>query len=978
MMEDSKMDVVLTDTVEHAPYLNWSPEHPNLYKMDIFSYRYNQDPSDSVNLTDFSSSAIKLNFQPIKAVTPVGWRPIGGEMYDSSIGYGWNVQQHDRQRGSSMDPLLDTLVTIDRNTEATFSYDVDDGDYVLTLQFGDPLHPTAAEAFLGSDSNNMDMVIVRDAVDANGVVVVLKSLTVTDGKLKITIPSMSNGSIGTSVSYLVLEPRLAVTEAKWQLGLKHFEILDHESYDVGFRTFAVEGDEFILNGFPYKIRGANHCPNILRPNDEKLADWFTKKVHDKNINFSRAHSVPMNDVWFNAANKNGLAISQEGTWPWLMFGGRASNIPSAERIRLWQREWLSLVNKYKNHPSLLLWTMNNEMKFFLENEYEPWKILSDTIKATRSIDPTRPVIADSGYARKMAWDGLPAALPGTDDPIVAVAGPGQQRIANITDLDDGDVDDVHKYYGWYDNDTFFSLRDGVTFGTDKTPGRPYISQELSTGYPDADTGHAIKHYIYTHINPQAWVGRWAFEDKDPRYFLERHALITKETAEVFRTTYRKISAGVMMFSLNSWFKNVYDVNSISPWPTLDAVSMAHEPVMASVYLNGRNFYTGAVEEVDAFVVNDSTDRENFDGVVVEWQVVYNNNVLSFGRKDWSMAGQLAYFDSFSGTLTFTVPDKLPEAKITAELVLNLYSNGRYLSTNRYSILVCEQDFAKTRDILNVGFFGNSDGYLKPLMERLGIHVITPLDSLTSLRDSSALLYDAVIVGSFPPEEHDSLREYIRSGGRVLFQDSGDQVMALFPNEIYRFHSRAREIVTPTLASFGTGVFTDLDPTDLSWFQGSENFSGSPKQGHVPYAASCSYNVLRDSHAVTPLGETTEIHGYKSDGGDRYHPDKTIDDIQSSPLLEVKLGSGSAIVSCMLFEATADPIGNRLLINVLAHLAKKSGHHHAPPEVGETFFVSSGSFRGTAVDSAAVTTSGLALCGSTLISIILMTIAVVGI
>lgn len=186
-----------------------------------------------------------------------------------------------------------------------------------------------------------------------------------------------------------------------ELGLNHFDILDHQSYDIGFRTFTAIGDDFYLNGRPYKVRGANHLPNILRPNDAALADWFTKIIHGKNINFSRAHSAPMTDTWFKAANKNGVAISQEGTWPWLMHGGRVDSIPSPEILRLWLSEWLALVNQHKNHPSLLMWTMNNESKLYLSNHPATWSVLSDAIKALRQIDPTRPIVADSGYARKL-------------------------------------------------------------------------------------------------------------------------------------------------------------------------------------------------------------------------------------------------------------------------------------------------------------------------------------------------------------------------------------------------------------------------------------------------------------------------------------------------------------------------------------------------------------------------------------------------
>src|SRR6202044_273096 len=49
-----------------------------------------------------------------------------------------------------------------------------------------------------------------------------------------------------------------------------------DDYEVpfGFRTFSVDGDKLVLNGKPFRIRGANPFPNTLRPNDPKLARKF--------------------------------------------------------------------------------------------------------------------------------------------------------------------------------------------------------------------------------------------------------------------------------------------------------------------------------------------------------------------------------------------------------------------------------------------------------------------------------------------------------------------------------------------------------------------------------------------------------------------------------------------------------------------------------------------------------------------------------
>jgi hypothetical protein len=152
------------------------------------------------------------------------------------------------------------------------------------------------------------------------------------------------------------------------------------------------------------------------------------------------HCVPCM-TWLNAADEGGMRVSFEGTWPWLMLQGEP---PEANLLEIWKDEFASLVRKHRNHPSLIFWTVNNEMKFEVFDKKNPerlrekWEILSDMMKTIRSIDPTRPAACDSSYCR-------------------------QEVAAEYEDLirpsgfDDGDIDDAHGYYGWNDPSFFHFL-----------------------------------------------------------------------------------------------------------------------------------------------------------------------------------------------------------------------------------------------------------------------------------------------------------------------------------------------------------------------------------------------------------------------------------------------------------------------------------------------------------------------------------------
>ena len=60
-------------------------------------------------------------------------------------------------------------------------------------------------------------------------------------------------------------------------------------------------------------------------------------------------------------------------------------IPDKGVLDLWSSEWLRVMKKYRNHPSVFFWTVNNEMKFYdldadTERAKQKFRIVSDVVK----------------------------------------------------------------------------------------------------------------------------------------------------------------------------------------------------------------------------------------------------------------------------------------------------------------------------------------------------------------------------------------------------------------------------------------------------------------------------------------------------------------------------------------------------------------------------------------------------------------------
>lgn len=654
--------------------------------------------------------------------------------------------------------------------------------------------------------------------------------------------------------------------------------IDNYRVRFGFRTFLVDGNRFLLNGHPFWLRGADPFPNTLCPNDSVLAHRFMKLAHDGNVRVTRTHIVPFTSTWLDAADDEGVAVSYEGTWPWLMLRG---DPPDDALIKDWRDEYISLIREYRNHPSIILWTVNNEMKFEQEDPTKitkKWTILSDTIKAMRKADPTRPIVADSSYVRKRALRGYNA-------------------LVKPLGLDDGDVDDAHNYYGWYSG-SFFNLYDGE-FNSQATPGRPLISQEMSTGYPNNDDGHPVRFYLFKHYVPQAFVGDDAYENADPAIFLKRQALMTKEVAETLRRTSHDTAAGVLMFSYLTWFQTPWIADDIKPWPAYYALQTAMQPVLVSAELYGRHFYSDTTFQARVCIVNDSEDFRAIPKGRLHWEFQDEGRTLSAG--DMAVPS-VAYYKNQWLNVNFKTPENLPDPRTDAQLVLSLeLSDGKRLSENHYDLVVATPEWAVNGSdkLTNIKLWNPGN----QTIDSLHNPPITRVDSISNVKPTDVLIVgplDGVTLDSSDGEE---LKDFVAGGGRVLMLHPENSLVSLFPDLVRSYKSKAGEIVTMHIPE--SPVFSAIEPLDIAWFDRGER--------QTPIACSGVYQIIQGQAGISALADQCDAHGYLSNPPE-------VEKYAGSPLVEIRIGKGRIIASELNFESAGnDPISRRLLSNIINYL-----------------------------------------------------------
>lgn len=662
--------------------------------------------------------------------------------------------------------------------------------------------------------------------------------------------------------------------------LSEAAVLDRRLVSFGFRTFAVKDGKLHLNGKPFWLRGADHFPHALRPNDAVLAQRFLQLARAGNVVATRTHTAPFSETWLQAADEVGMAASFEGTWPWLMLSGEP---PSGDLLKDWSDEFLSLIRKHRNHPSIVLWTVNNEMKFEMFDSARPqlldrkWKILSDMVKAIRVADPTRPIVCDSSYCRERI-------------------GAEYQDVVVRHGYDDGDIDDMHRYPGWYEPSFFDYFRGELARGQ-FYPGRPLISQEMSTGYPRNDDGHPCRFYLFKHYTPQSLVGYEAYENRDPAIFLKRQAFITKELAEAIRRTSRDHCSGILHFAYLSWFKEVYKAESIRPFETYHALQRALQPVLSSAELFGRHFYAGQQKEIRVCIVNDAVDSLRLRESELEWHIEHQGEVLARGT---IKVGPVAYYANEWYDVAIAIPELAPAQRIDARLGLSLRTDGVLRSENVYDVAIAAPSWAWTpRSFEAVVLDG--DGGIPLALRKPGVRsALSPQD----VKPTEI----AIITNGEPslriPEMAHTIRAHNTRGGSVLLFNSGPQLAKLFPHQVQGFRLASSEIATMRVSE--SPVFEGLNPLDLAWWE-----LGS---GELPRVCRGTHQLTRGKNGAEALAEVVNTHGYLQQPSD-------FSEVSGTPLFEMQVGPGR-MMACelMLLEAAPfDPIASRLLNNLLVEL-----------------------------------------------------------
>ena len=211
------------------------------------------------------------------------------------------------------------------------------------------------------------------------------------------------------------DPNLYAVTATVALGNESSDI---EKTRFGFREFRAKGKNFYLNGEKIILKTtfneAFYPHSLAYPRDLNLLKKEFQLIKDGNINMIRPWRKPQPPIVYDLADEMGvlfvgaLPVECMDNWP---------QITPYTQQRI-ENEATEMVKRDRNHPSIVIWEMFNEI---MRDGLKRLKH-SVSLKA-RECDHTRMIIDEAGGFA----DGCSVYLPGSYEPIV--------------------INDVHNYPG---------------------------------------------------------------------------------------------------------------------------------------------------------------------------------------------------------------------------------------------------------------------------------------------------------------------------------------------------------------------------------------------------------------------------------------------------------------------------------------------------------------------------------------------------
>lgn len=666
--------------------------------------------------------------------------------------------------------------------------------------------------------------------------------------------------------------------------------LAETSVRIGFRSFTTRNGNFLLNSRPIFLQGiAINPPGRTIPpqtgESRAFAEAYVHFLKSQNVNIIRlTHD---SQVWFDVCDELGMLIYQ----------GQYGSPPGSERKETAALDLDQSISAYKNlfeayarHPSIVIHILSNELPVSGARGKAFHNFLTSASTALKAWDPTRLIIGNAGY--------------------------GEGR--------EGDICDVHRYWGWYYNTflTFYNLRDQNLFG-DPGKNQPITFSECVGNFtgPNGEYNLVVRKQLGAQLN---WTGHSPDQREDAAAY---QSFMLKEAIETFRRlrSANPRLAGLMPFTIlfNNW-SGISSFDQMDPKPAMTQLALSYQPVLLSWELWTPQVFSGADLKPIAHVINDARDGTPLIDATLHYEIVRANGE-TFCRSELPLP-TIPYYGAWSTQLVVHVPGGLPTDDY--HVCGTLWKSGRLVSTNSEPLFVAGEDWPAGGPLgleQRIQLFDPSSKTAAALQR---LHL--PFAKARSLAPAD-LRAKVLVVGEEALAKGPSssgLRQFIEKGGRLLcLRQNPDAFDARWLPEPVAFFAASANLPAypPRERPFSGNMNVNPERPDHPIFAGLERkrfqlWSDYTEWNQSKPGFPAVYPVTMGFKLKIPesLARTAILADY--DRG-----------LEGVALCEMFCGRGSAILCGfdLVSRVGRDPVADRLLLNLIRYAASHRGHEPYP-------------------------------------------------
>lgn len=182
--------------------------------------------------------------------------------------------------------------------------------------------------------------------------------------------------------------------------LRKNEVLESFDYHWGVRKIEIVGDVFKVNGKAIKLKGVNRHDYHPRTGFYVDPETMVKDIQlmkQANINMVRTSHYPHLPLLYELCDKYGIYVMDEANHESHAYGLGNKDLGDNTRWTIAHVDRaVSMVERDKNHPSIIFWSLGNEGGSGLN-----LRAMADTV---RTLDSSRPVYDDTDRSVSDVYD----------------------------------------------------------------------------------------------------------------------------------------------------------------------------------------------------------------------------------------------------------------------------------------------------------------------------------------------------------------------------------------------------------------------------------------------------------------------------------------------------------------------------------------------------------------------------------------------